>query len=210
MQILREFGIPFAEALRATDAEGAVRAAERLGYPVAVKVDSPDVAHKTEAGGVRLGCDNAPAVRHAVAQILDEVGRRAPSARIDGVLVQRMIAGGTEMILGVKRDPLFGPAVVCGFGGVFAEVLRDVSLRVPPLYREEALQMTLELRGSALLRGARGRPPADIGALADALVRLGALAEAHHQQLSALDLNPLLVLDDGGGVVALDWLIEFD
>ena len=173
-----------------------------------IKIDSPDIAHKTDVGGVRVGCRDAAAVRSAVSDVLEAVRRHAPTARLDGVLVQRMVAGGTEMILGVKTDPLFGPAVVCGFGGIFVEQLRDVSLRVPPVGHADAMAMVDELRGAALLRGARGRAPADVAALADAIVRLAALAEAHRQSLRALDINPLLVLDTGRGVVAVDWLIE--
>ena len=186
-----------------------MRAAERVGYPVVLKIDSPQIAHKTDVGGVRVGCGDAAAVRAAFKDMLDEVRRRAPAARLEGVLVQRMIAGGREMILGVKTDPLFGPAVVCGFGGVFVEQLRDVSLRVPPVSLADATAMIAELRGAAILTGARGRAPADTGALAAAIVRLAALAEAHRQGLRALDINPLLVLDEGRGVVAVDWLIEF-
>jgi len=208
VRLLREFGIPLADTVPAAGAKQAVEVAARLGYPVALKVDSPDIAHKTDVGGVRVGCADAGAVRQAFDQMLAEVRRRAPAARIDGVLVQPMIAGGTEMIVGVKSDPLFGPAVVCGFGGVFVEVLRDVSVRVPPLDAEEALAMVSELRGRALLRGARGRPAADLRALADTLVRVAALAEAHRDRLRALDINPLLVLAEGCGVVAVDWLIE--
>jgi acyl-CoA synthetase (NDP forming) len=112
------------------------------------------------------------------------------------------------MILGVKSDPLFGPAVVCGFGGILVEVLRDVSVRVPQLSAADAREMLAELRGARLLGGVRGRPPSDVGALADALVRLATLAEAHRDRLEALDINPLLVLPEGRGVVAVDWLIE--
>ena len=207
-RILADFGIPLAETIPAKDAEQAVRAAESLGYPVVIKIDTPDIAHKTDVGGVRVGCRDATAVRAAVADVLDTVGHRAPAARLDGVQVQRMVAGGTEMILGIKTDPLFGPAVVCGFGGIFVEQLRDVSVRVPPVGRADAMAMVGELRGAALLRGARGRTPADVEALADTIVRLAALAEAHRQSLRALDINPLLVLDAGRGVVAVDWLIE--
>jgi acyl-CoA synthetase (NDP forming) len=200
LRLLRDFGIPLAETLPAKDADEAVRAAGRVGYPVVLKIDSPDIVHKTDVGGIRVGCQDADSVRQAFQEMLAEVRRRAPAARLDGVLVQRMVAGGTEMILGVKSDPLFGPAVVCGFGGIFVEVLRDVSVRVPPLDATEALEMIADLRGSALLRGARGRPPADVAALADTLVRLATLAEAHRERLRALDVNPLLVLDDGRGV----------
>lgn len=209
-RLLREFGIRLAETRPAKDAEQAVRAAESLGYPVALKIDSPDIVHKTDVGGVRLGCADAAAVRDGVTAILAEVRKQAPAARLEGVLVQRMLAGGTEMIVGVKRDPLFGPAIVCGFGGIFVELLRDVAVRVPPLDQAEALAMLAELRGAALLRGARGRPPADVTALADTLVRVARLAAAHRDSLRALDLNPLVVLDEGRGAVAVDWLIELE
>src|SRR5262245_5813312 len=205
---LRELGIPLIETHRAKDADQAVRAAETLGYPVVLKIDSPDIAHKTDVGGVRLGCAGAAAVRESVPAMLAEVTRRAPSARIDGVLVQPMLSGGIEMIVGVKHDPHFGPAIVCGFGGIFVELLRDVAIRVPPLERDEALAMIAELRGSALLAGARGRTPADVAALADVLVSVARLAEAAGPSLVALDINPLVVLDEGRGAIAVDWLIE--
>jgi succinyl-CoA synthetase beta subunit len=207
-RLLREFGIRLAETHAAKDAEQAVLAAEALGYPVALKIDSPDIVHKTDVGGVRLGCADAASVREGAQAMLDEVRRRAPAARLEGLLVQRMLAGGTEMIVGVKHDPLFGPAVVCGFGGIFVELLRDVAVRVPPLDRTEALAMIAELRGIALLRGARGRPPADVGALADTLVGVARLAETCATSLRALDINPLVVLEEGRGAVAVDWLIE--
>jgi acyl-CoA synthetase (NDP forming) len=208
MRLLREFGIPVAETLPAADADAAVASAERLGYPVVLKVDTPDIVHKTDVGGVRVGCGDAGAVREAFDHILEDVRERAPAARIDGVLVQPMVAGGTEMILGVTRDPVFGPAVMCGFGGIFVEVMRDVSVRVPPLDTAEALAMIADLRGSVLLRGARGRPPADVAALAEALVGLAKLAQVHGERLRALDINPLLVLEEGRGVMAVDWLVE--
>jgi len=208
MQLLREFGIPLAETIAAKDAELAVAAAERLGYPVVLKIDSPHVVHKTDVGGIRAGCADAAAVRAAFGDMLAEVRRRSPAARLDGALVQRMVSGGREMILGVKTDPLFGPAVVCGFGGIFVEQLRDAAVRVPPIGPADAAAMIAGLRGATILAGARGRARADTHALADAIVRLGALAAAHRDLLRALDINPLLVLDDGHGVVAVDWLIE--
>jgi acyl-CoA synthetase (NDP forming) len=207
-RLLREFGIPLAETRPAKDAEQAVQVAAALGYPVALKIDSPDVVHKTDVGGVRLGCGDAAGVREAVHAMVAEVRRRAPAARIDGVLVQPMLTGGAEMIVGIKHDPGFGPAIVCGFGGIFVEVLRDVAVRVPPLDHAEALGMVAELRGVALLRGVRGRPPADVNALADVLVRVARLAETYAPSLRALDINPLVVLEEGRGAVALDWLIE--
>ncbi|MBI1734748.1 MAG: acetate--CoA ligase family protein, partial [Candidatus Rokubacteria bacterium] len=208
MALLRPYRIPLVETVAAKNSDGAVSAAEGLGYPVVLKIDSPDILHKTDVGGVRVGVADGAAVRRACDEMLAEVRRRAPAARIDGVVVQPMVRGGIEMILGVKRDPIFGPAIVCGFGGVFVEVMRDLSIRVPPIDLDEAREMIAELRGAALLRGARGRPRADVAALADTLVKLAALAEAHRDRLLALDVNPLLVLDEGQGVVAVDWLVE--
>ena len=208
MALLSEFGVPVVASIAAKDAAAAAVAADRVGYPVVLKIDSPDIAHKTDVGGVRVGLGDAAAVRAAFGAMLDEVRRRAPAARLDGALVQRMIPGGREMILGVKTDPLFGPAVLCGLRGVFVEQLRDVALRLPPIGPADAAAMIAELRGAAILSGARGRAPADTRALADAIVRVAALADAHRDSLRALDINPLLVLDEGRGVVAVDWLIE--
>jgi acetyltransferase len=208
MPLLQHYQIPFVETVFASTPDAAVAVADRLGYPVALKVESPDVVHKTDVGGVRLDCADAAAVRTAFAEIVASVRCHVPSASISGVLVQRMIRGGTEMIVGVKTDPLVGPAVVVGCGGVFVEVMRDVSVRVPPLDVEDATAMIDELRGAALLDGVRGRPPADVPALAELLVRVGALAQAYRNRLRAIDLNPVVVLEAGRGVMALDWLIE--
>jgi len=167
------------------------------------------VLHKSDVGGVRVGLADAAAVRAAFSEMQDAVRRQRPDARLDGGVVQPMVSGGVEVILGVKTDPLFGPAVVFGLGGIFVEVLKDVAIRVPPLDAVEAREMVEEIRGAALLRGARGRPPADVAALADAIVRLGHLAQAQQGSLLALDLNPVLVLPEGQGVVAVDWLVQF-
>jgi acetyltransferase len=208
MDLLAAYGIPLVPTRFAADADSAVAAAEALGYPVVLKIESPDVAHKTDVGGVRVGCADAAAVRTAYVEIMASVGRYVPHARLDGVAVQPLVTDGVEVILGVKADPPFGPAVVFGLGGVLVEVLHDVALRLPPLGLDEAQAMIAEIRGSALLRGVRGRPSADVAALADTLVRLGALAAAHADRLAALDLNPVLVLPAGRGVVAVDWLVE--
>jgi acyl-CoA synthetase (NDP forming) len=206
--LLRAFGIPVVETLPAATEDAAVRAAATVGYPVVLKVDSADIAHKSDVGGVRLGCPDAAAVRRAFADMRAEVRRRVPAARVNGVVVQPMIAGGIEMIVGVKTDAVVGPAVVCGFGGVLVEVMRDVAVRVPPFDAAEARAMLAELRGAALLQGVRGRPAADVDALVDVLLKVGALALAHRERLRALDLNPLVVREAGAGAVAVDWLIE--
>ena len=207
-RLLREFGIPLVETEIAQKADAAVTAAERVGYPVVLKIESRDIVHKTDVGGVRIGCADAGAVRRAFDDMIEEVRRRAPKAQIDGVAVQPMVTGGIEMIVGVKTDPLVGPAVVCGFGGVFVEIMRDVSVRIAPFGLDEAHDMIGELRGAAVLDGARGRPRADVDALADTLVRIAELADAYRDRLRALDLNPVFVRSAGSGVVAVDWLIE--
>jgi acetyltransferase len=207
-RLLREFGIPLVETEIAQKADAAVTAAETVGYPVVLKIESRDIVHKTDVGGVRVGCADAGAVRRAFDEMVEEVRRRAPKAQIDGVAVQPMVTGGIEMIVGVKTDPLVGPAVVCGFGGVFVEIMRDVSVRIAPFGLDEAHDMIGELRGAAVLDGARGRPRADVDALADTLVRIADLADAYRDRLRALDLNPVFVRSAGRGVVAVDWLIE--
>lgn len=184
-------GIP-AEWLAQTAAEAAA-AAREIGFPVVVKVQSLDIPHKTEVGGVKLGLKSVAEVEEAFA----EVSRCVPGARVEGVLVARQVAPVVELIAGVNRDPQFGPVVLVGLGGIFAETLADVSLRLPPLDARGALEMLEELKGAQLLRGARGRPEADRGALAAVLVQLGELALDFGDRLLALDINPLFALADG-------------
>lgn len=206
-EILAAAGLPVPDERVAADADAAVAAAESLGMPVVLKVLSPDLVHKTEVGGIKVGLADGAAVRAAFDEIMDSVRRHAPGARIEGVLVAPMIAGGVETILGVQHDPVFGPVVLFGLGGIFTEVLEDVGLRIAPFDRDEALRMIHEIRGLALLQGARGQPKADIEALADALVALGDFAAAHAGDLQTCDVNPLVVLPEGRGCVALDALL---
>jgi acyl-CoA synthetase (NDP forming) len=175
---------------------------------VALKIQSPDIPHKTEAGGVRIGVEDRDAVGMAFDEIVANAGRHVPDAAIDGVLVQEMVSGGTEVILGVNNDPLFGPAIMFGLGGIFAEVLKDVTFRLAPVTRSEALDMIREIRAFKVLDGARGRPKADVAALADAIQRLSALAADLRDEVAELDVNPLFVLPAGQGVRAGDALIK--
>lgn len=207
-QLLADYGIVGTREALAQDADAAVCCAESIGMPVVMKVQSSDIPHKTEAGGVRLGVTDAESVRSAFDEIVRSARAYAPAATIDGVLVQEMISGGTELILGVDNDPLFGPAVMVGLGGVFAEVMKDVAFRLAPITRSEAESMLRELRGFPLLDGARGRPKADVAAVIDALMRLSALAIDLRDELAALDINPLTVLPAGRGVRALDALVK--
>ena len=195
------------EAL-ATTAEQAVDLAGQIGYPVVMKIVSPMIPHKTEAGGVKVGVRDAQAVREAFAEIVANAGRHSPGAPIDGVLVQAMVSGGTEVILGVTQDPLFGPAILFGLGGIFAEVMKDVCFRIAPITRSEAMAMIRSIKAFPILDGARGRPKADLEALADALVRLAALAVDLQDSIAEIDINPLIVLPAGQGVVAVDALFK--
>ena len=183
-----------------------VNAANAIGFPAVLKICSPDLPHKTEVGGVALGLASADEVAAAYDRIMASVGQRAPVARIDGVIVAEQARGGVEMILGAQRDPLFGPVVMLGFGGIHVEVLKDVSLRRAPLAEADVDAMLAELRARALLDGVRGAPPSDIDALKTAVLKFSQLAAS--PSIRSIEINPLLVLPEGAGVLALDCLIE--
>ena len=206
-QAIAAWGIGVTQERRAASPNAAAAAAEAIGYPVALKIDSPDILHKTEAGGVCLGLRDAAAVRAAFEEIVAAAKRYAPQASIDGVLVQEMVADGVEVIVGVSYDAQLGPVLLFGSGGVLVEVYNDVALRHCPITRGEALDMIAEVKGAALLRGFRGKPAADIDALADVLVKVSQLAVYLAGQLAELDINPLMVLPEGKGVKAADSLM---
>ncbi|CAB3677217.1 Trans-feruloyl-CoA synthase FCS1 [Achromobacter animicus] len=206
-QALGNAGIDVPREFIARSADDAVRAAEAIGYPVVLKIASEDVAHKTEAGGVLLNVADADAVRDAHARILANVAHHAPGARIDGVLVAPMVAGGTELIAGVSQDPVFGPIVMVGMGGIYAEVLKDVAVQAAPVTEDEAAEMIRSLKMFAILDGARGQPKADIAAAARSVARLSAFAYRHRDDVAEIDMNPILVRPQGQGVVVLDALM---
>jgi acetyltransferase len=193
---------------RANSAEAAVAAAEQLGFPVALKVDSPDTPHKTEARVVRLNLGDAAKVRTAYAEILASAKAYAPQARITAVSVQEMVGDGVEVIIGVSCDPV-GPVLLFGSGGVMVEVYNHVALRRCPITRSEAQARIAEIKGARLLRGFRGRAAADLEALADTLMRVSYLAMHLEGHLAELDINPLMVLPAGQGVKAVDALVVF-
>jgi acyl-CoA synthetase (NDP forming) len=206
-RLLAEYGLHAPRDRLALDAGQAVEIADDIGYPVVLKVQSPDIAHRSDVGGVRLGVRGADEVRAAWPEVMAAVRSHRPDARIDGLLVAEQVDAVVELIAGLKVDEVFGPVVVAGAGGIFVEVLRDVALRLPPLDQEEARAMLEELRVAPLLHGARGRPPADVDAAAAALACLGELALDLGPRLRALDVNPLLVLPEGRGVLAADALV---
>ncbi|HEX5605985.1 MAG TPA: acetate--CoA ligase family protein, partial [Candidatus Binatia bacterium] len=207
-QLFQQYGIPTAPTMLARSVDEAALAAERVGFPVVLKIESPDITHKSDVGGVALGLANANEVRVAYERMHDEVSQRAPSAKITGVIVQRMTGVGVEMILGIKRDPLFGPVVLCGFGGILVELLKDVVVGIPPLSFEQARDMIARLRGFPILAGVRGKPPADVDSLCHAIVSLSRLAMSLGDSIAGLDINPLIVLPKGQGVIAVDAVVE--
>ena len=204
-RLLGEAGIAAAPERVCADVDQAVAAAEELGWPVVLKILSPDIMHKSEIGGVLLGVSDEAAVRGGVATLRERARRHAPEARIEGVLVAKQLAGGVECIMGIQRDPVFGAIAMFGLGGVFVEVLKDVVLRRCPFGEDEAERMIRAIRGAPLLLGARGRKPVDIGALAAMLARLSVFAAQAGPRLLSVDLNPVLALPEGA--YALDAMI---
>jgi acetyltransferase len=187
--------------------EQAVQAAEQLGYPVVLKVDSPDIPHKTEADCVRIGLGSAQEVAAACQTILANARGYRPDARIHGVLVQELVRGGFETIVGVTNHAGLGPAIVFGLGGVLVDALQDWSMRMAPIAREDAAEMIEETRAGRVLQGWRGGPPLDIAALEQALVSVSQLAWQMRDLIAEIDINPLIVLPRGRGVMVLDALI---
>ena len=206
-QALAEAGVPVIEERLADTRAGAVEAAESLGCPVALKIASPDIPHKSEIGGVVLGLEDAGAVATAFDDVMARARDSHPEARLDGVVVARMAPPGVETILGTSLDPVFGPVVMFGLGGVLVEVMRDVTLRVAPFDIDEAHRMIGEIRAAAVLDGVRGRPASDTDALARALARLSRVAAANADTIESIDINPFVVLPAGQGALALDALI---
>ena len=207
-KVLAEYGISVTQEALATTREQALLIAKKIGYPVAIKVQSADISHKTEARAVKLGLASDTELTAAYDEVLANAQAYNAKAKIDGVLVQEMLRGGTEAILGITNDPLFGPAVMFGLGGIFAEIMKDVSFRLAPVTLSMAREMIAEIKGYPLLTGARGRPHADIDALADAIVKLSALAVDLKDHVAELDINPLFVMERGKGVKAADALIK--
>jgi acetate---CoA ligase (ADP-forming) len=207
-RLLAGAGIHSAPEQACDSADDAVAVAEQFGFPVVMKILSPDILHKSEIGGVLLNVNDAATVRDGYDLLLARAKRAAPSARIEGVLVAKQLQGGVECILGIHRDPVFGPIAMFGLGGIFVEVMKDVVFRRCPFGDDVAEQMIRSIKGAPLLLGARGRPPVDIKALAHMLARLSAFATAAGSKLASIDLNPVFAMPEGQGAFAADAVIE--
>ncbi len=207
-RLLTQLGVPHARSLLAKSAEEAARAAQTLGYPVVLKIESPDILHKTEAGGVILKLADDEAVKRAFTTIMERARSYNANARIEGVIVQAMAGGDTEFVIGLQNDPVFGVVLMAGLGGVLIEVLRDVAFRKVPLCPSEAADMLDDLHGKAVLAGVRGQPPRDRAALTQMICAVSRLGAALGPQLTTLDLNPIMLGEKGA--TAVDWLLMLD
>jgi acyl-CoA synthetase (NDP forming) len=196
VRLLEEYNIPYPAHNLACDAGQAVRIAEKLGYPAVLKIVSPDVVHKSDAGGVLVGLDNATQIREGFATLVERVRSAMPRARVEGILVCEQASPGFEVIVGALKDATFGPTVMFGLGGIFAEVLRDVTFRIAPLSRRDAVAMVEEIRGYPLLTGVRGQTPCDLEALGNLLLSVSRLI-ADRQEVKELDLNPVRLYEHG-------------
>jgi acyl-CoA synthetase (NDP forming) len=190
--VLTALGFPATREIAVSSAADAVAAARDIGFPVALKGEHPDILHKSEAGIVFLDLQDGRAVTDACATIIERMEKAKPGDRRGRVLVQEMLPQGTELILGLTRDPEFGLVVLCGLGGIFVEILNDVSMRIPPFSHEEAMRMIGELRGVEILQGARGREPVNLDRVAELVVALGDFAVANRDLLMEVDINPLI------------------
>lgn len=207
-RLLAAAGIASAPEVACATEQEAVDAAARIGFPVVMKILSPDIVHKSEIGGVLLDIGDASSVRSGFALLLQRAAEAAPAARIEGVLVAKQLKGGVECILGIHRDPAFGSVAMFGLGGIFVEVLKDVVFRRCPFGADVAEGMIRSIRGAPLLLGARGRRKVDVTALADMLARLSAFAAAAGDRLRSVDLNPVFAMPEGEGAYAVDAVIE--
>ncbi len=198
-EVLKAYGFPVLESRLAKDEKECIQYAEQMGYPVVLKIVSPDILHKVDVGGVKINLNTANQVQSAYKEILEKVTKKMPNAKIWGIFVQKMASNGKETIIGMNRDPLFGPMLMFGLGGVYVEILKDVTFRIAPIRELGAVNMVNNIRGHKLLQGIRGEKPSDTNAIAECLMRLSQLA-MEMEEIVELDINPLMVFPDGEGV----------
>ena len=205
--VCRHYEIPVTNFEVAEDETEAVKFAEEIGYPVVLKIVSLDIAHKSDVGGVIINVKDAKDVQDAYKRIMDNVKKHKPNAKIIGILVQEMAPASTEVIVGATKDPQFGPAIMFGLGGIFVEVLKDVTFRIAPITEDEAREMITEVRAYPLLKGYRNMPPADIDAIVKILLKTSKLV-TEHEEIKELDLNPIMVYEKGAKTVDARIILE--
>ena len=208
-KILKQAGISVVETKLAKTQKEAVSLSQKMGFPVALKITSPDVIHKSDSGGVKLSINSIAEVKKAYDEILKKVRKQYPDAIIHGVSVQKMALPGTEVIVGTSKDPQFGPVIMFGLGGIFVELLKDVSFRVIPVEPRDAQEMIKEIKGYPLLQGYRGKEPANISALIEIILKISKLIE-ENPQIKELELNPIFAYKNKAVAVDARIILETD
>jgi acyl-CoA synthetase (NDP forming) len=206
-ELLKQAGISVIDTKLAISREEALSISRRLGFPVALKIASPDIVHKSDAGGVKLGLRTSTQVGKAYDDIMKAIKKQYPGAAIKGVSVQKMARPGVEVIIGMSKDAQFGPVIMFGLGGVLVEILKDVSFRIVPLARRDAREMIREIKGYPLLEGYRGQEPVDVGYLEELILKVSSFVE-QHPEVAELDLNPIFAYKDGAVAVDARVLLE--
>jgi acetyl-CoA synthetase (ADP-forming) len=205
--ICAQYGITTPEFDVASNAEDAVESAKKIGYPVVMKIVSQDILHKTDAGGVKVGLENDAEVKSGFEEILQNAKKYKKDANIIGVLVQKMAPSSTEVIVGALKDPQFGQTLMFGIGGIFVEVLKDVTFRIAPIVEKDAKEMIGEIKAYPILKGYRNTPPADEGAIVNILLNVSKLI-MEHPEINQMDLNPIMVYENGASVVDARIILE--
>jgi acetyl-CoA synthetase (ADP-forming) len=201
--ILKAYGIPVVKTAFAKTAEGAISAAEEIGYPLVMKVVSPQISHKSDIGGIRLSLQNAAEVKAAYQDMMENISKKMTDASLEGVQLQPMLSGGREVIIGMVRDPTFGPMLMFGLGGVYVEILKDVRFAIAPVNDNEAREMITGIKTYPLLAGIRGTKPSDIDALVDVILAVSRFV-CHFPEIEEFEINPLMVFEKEKGVLAVD------
>jgi acyl-CoA synthetase (NDP forming) len=205
--LLKQVGIPVVQTRLARTKKEAVLQSQRIGFPVVLKIVSPDVIHKSDSGGVKLDLNNVTEVKTAYSEMIKTISQQYPDAVIHGVSVQKMVRPGTEVIVGTSKDPQFGPVIMFGLGGIFVEVLKDVSFRIVPVSQRDAQEMIKEIKGYPLLQGVRGKESSDIPALVEMILKISNLVE-EYPQIKELELNPIFAYRDGAVAVDARIILE--
>ena len=201
--ILAAYGIPVVKTAFAKIEEEAIKAADNIGYPLVMKIISPQISHKSDVGGIMLSLKNTDEVRAAYREMMGSIPKKRPDAVLEGVQVQPMLSGGKEVIIGMIRDPTFGPMLMFGLGGVYVEILKDVKFAITPVNEKEAREMITGIKAYPLLAGTRGSKPSDIDALVDAILRVSKLV-CDFPEIEEFEINPMVVLEERKGAFAVD------